>query len=116
MNKYGVDNFIFEIIEEVPNKILNEREVYWIKKLNSIIPNGYNMTTGGEGTPGFSRTQSLEEREKRKEFNKKFYLEHPEVLKERSRFMKEKWKNDEEFRNKVQNGFKKFKEQNPNLF
>jgi len=31
MNAYGVDNFIFELIEEIDNSLLNEREQYWIQ-------------------------------------------------------------------------------------
>ena len=37
----------FEVIEECPDDMLNEREHYWIEKLNSLRPNGYNLTTGG---------------------------------------------------------------------
>lgn len=35
--KYGLDNFIFEVIEETNN--LKEREQYWINKLNPIYNN-----------------------------------------------------------------------------
>ena len=28
MRKYGIDNFHIEIIEEIPNTLLNERETY----------------------------------------------------------------------------------------
>lgn len=49
--KYGIENFSFEIIEYVEN--YNEREKYWIQKLNTISPNGYNMTIGGEEPPRF---------------------------------------------------------------
>jgi group I intron endonuclease len=52
MNKYGIDNFKFEIIEECDKEKLNEREIYWIKKYNSYYfddnSNGYNLTRGGE--------------------------------------------------------------------
>ena len=37
----------FEVIEECPDDMLNEREHFWIEKLNSLSPNGYNLTTGG---------------------------------------------------------------------
>ena len=37
----------FEVIEECPDDMLNEREHFWIEKLNSLRPNGYNLTTGG---------------------------------------------------------------------
>lgn len=46
-NKYGEDNFIFEIIEECSIDKLNEREVYWIEKYNSF-KNGFNRTIGGD--------------------------------------------------------------------
>lgn len=45
-NKYGIDNFTFEKIEEVENNLLDEREKYWIKYYDSYY-NGYNSTLGG---------------------------------------------------------------------
>lgn len=45
-NKYGIENFICEEIEEVPNKDLDEREKYWIEYYDSYF-NGYNSTLGG---------------------------------------------------------------------
>ena len=51
INKYGVDNFIFKIIEELPKDslLLNEREKYWIKFYNTIVDKGgYNLTEGGD--------------------------------------------------------------------
>lgn len=50
-DKYGIANFSFEIIEEVEN--YNEREKYWIQFYNSMTPNGYNMSEGGEEPPVF---------------------------------------------------------------
>ena len=43
IHKYGIDNFSFTILEECPIEKLNEREDYWIKYYNSIVPNGYNI-------------------------------------------------------------------------
>jgi group I intron endonuclease len=43
MRKYGVDNFIIEILEETDSP--NEREIYWIETLQPH----YNMTIGGDG-------------------------------------------------------------------
>lgn len=46
--KYGVENFTFEIIEYCARKELNEREKYWINYYDSHNPDkGYNMTDGG---------------------------------------------------------------------
>jgi len=48
--KYGVNNFEISIIETCKTiEEMCEREKYWIKKLNSFVPNGYNISIGGEG-------------------------------------------------------------------
>jgi group I intron endonuclease len=50
INKYGVDNFIFETIDSANNlDELNDKEIYWIDFYNSVSPNGYNITGGGQG-------------------------------------------------------------------
>ena len=100
MNVDGVDNFSFEIIEQVDNDLLNEREKYWIKYYNCQVPNGYNLTEGGEGTSGYSRPQSIEEREKRQQSNKQFFIDHPEAKEEARQRAKKLWEN-EEYRKKV---------------
>jgi group I intron endonuclease len=47
IHKYG-DEMKYEIIEDnIPHKQLDEREIYWIKELNSLAPSGYNLNTGG---------------------------------------------------------------------
>ena len=48
--KYGVENFIFEIIELTSSQTLNDREKYWIKYYNTYN-NGYNETQGGNTGP-----------------------------------------------------------------
>ena len=53
MNKYGIENFAIEKVEEVENdEIASEREIYWINKLRTYIGfndcNGYNATLGGD--------------------------------------------------------------------
>jgi group I intron endonuclease len=47
INKYGRDSFKIRILEELPIEKLNEREAYWIEKLNTFN-NGYNATSGGD--------------------------------------------------------------------
>jgi group I intron endonuclease len=50
INKYGKDNFIFEIIDSATDlDELNDKEIYWINYYNSVSPNGYNITGGGQG-------------------------------------------------------------------
>ena len=47
-NKYGAEHFSVSMLEECPEKISSEREIYWIKYYDSY-GNGYNATLGGEG-------------------------------------------------------------------
>ena len=54
IDKYG-DEMVYEIIETVPHKLLDERETYWIKELNSLAPNGYNCSTGGNNKKELSQ-------------------------------------------------------------
>jgi group I intron endonuclease len=50
INKYGSDNFTFEVIDSASNlDELNKKEIYWIDFYNSVSPNGYNVTGGGQG-------------------------------------------------------------------
>lgn len=48
MNKYGIENFTIEEVEEVDVKKLSIREIYWIEYYNTYN-NGYNATLGGDG-------------------------------------------------------------------
>lgn len=52
INKYGIENFSFDVVELCDRDELNEKEIYYIKKYHSYIydekPNGYNMTIGGQ--------------------------------------------------------------------
>ena len=46
MNKYGLEHFHIELIEETNNP--EEREIYWIEQYDSYHK-GYNATLGGDG-------------------------------------------------------------------
>ena len=48
IRKYGIENFIFEVIEECTVKELDGKEIYWIAYFDTYN-NGYNQTTGGQG-------------------------------------------------------------------
>jgi len=60
IDKYG-DEMNYELIEEnVPQEQLDEREIYWISHFNSLAPDGYNCTTGGQFSKEYS--QELKDR------------------------------------------------------
>ncbi len=46
--KYGIENFEFKLICICFDCDLNRFEIEYIKKYNSIVPNGYNLRAGGD--------------------------------------------------------------------
>ena len=49
IRKYGIDNFDIIVLEkDISEEKLNEREIYFIKKYNSVKL-GYNLSYGGDG-------------------------------------------------------------------
>ena len=58
--KYGVKNFSYTILEECLRAELDEKEIYYIALYNTY-KDGYNETTGGQGTPNLSVKLSSEQ-------------------------------------------------------
>lgn len=58
IQKYGIEHFWFESIEECDDALLDEREQYWIKQYNSF-ETGYNQTIGGQN--GTTMTNKMSE-------------------------------------------------------
>lgn len=49
IKKYGEDSFeVYDIDHAETHDELDEKEKFWISKLNTMVPNGYNLTSGGE--------------------------------------------------------------------
>lgn len=60
-NKYGIENFKIEELEYIEdNSKLSEREIYWIKELQTYGHNGYNATKGGDGTQLYDHKEIIE--------------------------------------------------------
>jgi group I intron endonuclease len=60
IKKYGIDNFVKEIIEECYNEQQwLEREIYWIDYYNAINE-GYNIALGGNGGDTISKNPNRE--------------------------------------------------------
>jgi group I intron endonuclease len=47
LRKYGIADFVIELIEYCEIEKANEREIHYIKEFNSLFPNGYNLKNGG---------------------------------------------------------------------
>ena len=102
LNKYGVEGFEYKIIDTAQNPVeLNEKEIYWIEKLNSLKPNGYNICTGGKTSSGYRHTYESKVKmsvTKKKlgsmRGNKNHYYgkKHTEEIKQK---MKKAWENEE---------------------
>ena len=125
INKYGIENFIIEKVEECDESNVNNREIYWINFYNSTNKNfGYNMTRGGDGGNTYKNLSPEQKKEYhakwiksyqkrldnngkrldltkegRRNLSKKLRLNNgakrPEVRKKISNTLKEKYKNGE---------------------
>jgi group I intron endonuclease len=107
IKKYGVSSFRKEILEHCCLDTLNDRESYWVNKLDAMNPAiGYNLKSGGNQNITFSKesklkmsksakgkpkkTMSEEHRRKLSEWQKgKPKRPHSEITKKR---MSEAWK------------------------
>ena len=60
IRKYGIDNFnidILEIIDTEDWSIVNQKESEWIKKENTLAPNGYNLKAEGQANLGKNKSK-----------------------------------------------------------
>lgn len=58
IKKYGIKNFIFEVIEECSLEELDEKEIFWINFYDSYN-NGYNLTPGGRSLKGEDHPRAI---------------------------------------------------------
>lgn len=101
IEKHGKENFTIKVIDTASTRDeLDEKEIYWINKLNTLKPNGYNLKSGGkhcvysqetkdkiskahkgryggENNPHYGIPHSKEAKEKISYRLKKFYETHP---------------------------------------
>lgn len=69
IRKYGWENHKFDIIEEIADELMNEREMFWIAELKTYCyeyPGQMNMTKGAEG----QRSTWMHDIERRKKASK----------------------------------------------
>lgn len=74
--KYGKENFIYGIIEEICDKNdLDKKEEYWIKYYDTVNA-GYNIKYGGKSSSGYKQTQKSIQKRIEKLKGKKLSEEH----------------------------------------
>ena len=82
IKKYGIDNIKFEVVCKATEEYVKEMEVKFIRDLNTMQPNGYNFTRGGEGTVG--REYSDETRKRMRDNHRGFTgQQHSDVTKKK---------------------------------
>jgi group I intron endonuclease len=83
--KYGRKNFTYEtIVSGISCEMfLDYAEKFWIDKLNTVVPNGYNLETGGRWgkivnhKPNLGKKASAETRAKMSESQKEYWTSLP---------------------------------------
>lgn len=62
--EYGEDKFIMGKIENIKPEVWREKEIYWIKKMDTHVSlgHGYNLTWGGDGGLGYKHTEETKQK------------------------------------------------------
>ena len=79
LREYGLENFSYEVLETFDifdQDLLNELECYYIKKYNSMRPNGYNMVPGGSNGAGIAKGKTVYQFDIYGNFINEFYSAH----------------------------------------
>lgn len=104
--KYGFDSFVVEVLHECNNACLGMYEMLEIIRHNSVHPNGYNLSTGGEHSSyGYKHTDESKEKMREYHSNKTLTQEHKDNI---SKASKEMWQRPE-YRAKVEGAGKGYK-------
>ena len=75
IQKHGWKNFVWVVLEECEtHENLNEAEKYWIAKLTTLCPNGYNLNSGGD--IHFHPTEEVRRQQSKSLKGRKFTQEH----------------------------------------
>lgn len=104
VKKYGINHFKFEILIICFDEDRFKYEIEYIKKYNSMVPNGYNLTKGGEGGGFYGKKHSMKTIGKLSNILKQRYIDNPE-LKQQASERQKKIMSSLEARKKITEGF-----------
>lgn len=76
IRKYGWDKFVCEVVEEASFEEIKFKEIETIRLLNTLAPNGYNLTLGGDGTLGCFKSEEVRRKIAAPQRGRKFTEEH----------------------------------------
>jgi group I intron endonuclease len=96
--KYGLENFDFKLICIGFDSDLNNLEIYYINKYNSIVPNGYNLRLGGNSGGKHNEETKIKISETLKKT-----LKNPNIVRIKNQLGKP---HTEEIKNKISNSLK----------
>jgi group I intron endonuclease len=100
--KHGIDNFKFEVLLICFDEDRFKYEIEYIKKYNTLVPNGYNILEGGPGGGFKGKKHSEETKNRMSENNKQKYIDNPELKREMSERNKKLMNSD--IKNKISEG------------
>ena len=109
IQKYGVENFEWEVIEKCKKSELDERESYWIEYYDSFNK-GYNCTRGGDGNSGEGSPNWKGGISSDPEYGKQWYETNKEELKKKQKEYYET--NKEKRKEKMKEYSKEYYEEN----
>jgi len=105
VKKYGIENFTFTVLIICFDEDRYKYEMEYIKKYNTMVPNGYNLTPGGEGGGFYGKKHSQETINKISQLMKNRYSENPDLKNEVS-IRNKIIMNNKSVKEKIKNGMK----------
>ena len=103
VKKYGIENFEFTVLIMCFDDERFKYEREYIRKYNSVVPNGYNITNGGEGGGFQGKNHTEQVKNIIKDKLKQKYIDNPELKTQMSERNKIVMSNPE-IREKIKNG------------
>lgn len=80
IQKYGIENFRFEILYDGEKEWIKSLEIKIIGALETMVPHGYNLTAGGDGAHDYKHSEETLKRMSLVQTGKTLSFEHREKL------------------------------------